>query len=109
MTHIPLGTSLLERLNRLLFRARQAPFYREKYRHFPECLASLEEYASFPVLEKEELREKSIHLCEEMLTSSPKGIMFFLREAPPEAPPMSATLRRSFVGGCLPRDAVLSI
>ncbi len=77
MIHIPLDTSLLERLNRLLARARQAPFYREKYRHLPDRLTSLEEYASFPVLEKEELREKSVHLSEEMLTCSPEGHYVF--------------------------------
>ncbi len=68
---------LVERLNRLFARARQAPFYREKYRHLPERIASLEEYASFPVLEKEELREKSVHLSEEMLTSSLRGHYVF--------------------------------
>ena len=77
MTHISLDTSLLERLNRLLARARRAPFYRGKYRHFPERLTSLEEYASFPILEKEELREKSVHLSKEMLTSSPEGHYVF--------------------------------
>ncbi len=77
MTQAYPDTSLLERLNRLLARARQAPFYREKYRSLPERLASLEEYASLPVLEKEELREKSIHLSEEMLTAPPKGHYVF--------------------------------
>ena len=69
--------SLVEKINRLLAKARQAPFYRNKYRELPERIASLEEYTRFPPLEKEELREKSVHLSRDMLTSSFEGHYVF--------------------------------
>ena len=68
---------LLKRLDYLLAKARRAPFYRKKYKGLPEKITSLQEYALFPPLEKEELRSKSVHLSEEMLTSPFQGHYVF--------------------------------